>query len=140
MTCATCAGENPLFYSSNWIYSFPENFQWSNAALVAKGMAPYGAVALGEIDWIVQRLHARSGEPGAWAEEWYAVAQEVENAGDAAAAAGKQATAGNYYLRAGNYYYTGERMVPPGEEKLSIYRKALRCFQEGLKRRYPNID
>ena len=44
------------YYSSNWIHSFPQNFQWSNAALVCKGMAPYGAVALGEIDWIVQRL------------------------------------------------------------------------------------
>ena len=28
----------------------------------------------------------------------------------------------------------------PGEQKLGIYRKALRCFQEGLKRRYPNLE
>ena len=49
-----------MYYESNWIHSFPQNFQWSNATLVCKGMAPYGAVALGEIDWIVQRLHARS--------------------------------------------------------------------------------
>ena len=53
---------------------------------------------------------------------------------------GTHATAGNYYLRAGNYYYTGERMVPPGEQKTDIYRKSLRCSQEGLKRRYPNIE
>jgi alpha-beta hydrolase superfamily lysophospholipase len=129
-----------MFYSSNWIHSFPENFQWSNATLVAKGMAPYGAVALGEIDRIVQRLHARSGEPHAWWEEWAAEAERVERVGDAAAAEGRHATAGNCYLRAGNYYYTGERMVPPGEQKLGIYRKALRCYQEGLKRRYPNLE
>ena len=129
-----------MYYPSNWIHSFPQNFQWSNAALVCKGMAPYGAVALGEIDWIVQRLHARAGEEHAWWEEWCTVAEQVERSGNEAAAAGHYATAGNYYLRAGNYYYTGERMVPPGEQKTSIYRKALRCFQEGLKRRYPNLE
>ena len=129
-----------MFYSSNWTHSFPTHYQWSNATLVAKGMAPYGAVALGEIDWIVQRLHERINEPHAWWEEWTAVAERVERAGDAAAAEGRSATAGNYYLRAGNYYYTGERMVPPGEKKLGIYRKALRCYQEGLKRRYPGVE
>lgn len=128
-----------MFYSGNWIHSFPEQYQWSNATLVTKGMAPYGAVALGEIDWVVQRLHARIKEPEAWWEEWTAVAERVERAGDAAAE-GRQATAGNYYLRAGNYYYTGERMVPPGEQKLGIYRKALRCYQEGLRRRNPNLE
>ena len=129
-----------MFYSGNWIHSFPEQYQWSNATLVTKGMAPYGAVALGEIDWVVQRLHARIKEPQAWWEEWTAEAERVERAGDAAAAEGRHATAGNYYLRAGNYYYTGERMVPPGEQKLGIYRKALRCYQEGLKRRNPNLE
>ena len=129
-----------MFYPSNWIHSFPQNYQWSNAALVAKGMAPYGAVAMGEIDWIVQRLHERSDEPQAWHEEWSRVAAQVERAGDDAAARGNHATAGNCYLRAGNYYYTGERMVPPGELKTAIYRKALRCYQEGLRRRYPNLE
>ena len=132
-----------MYYPGNWIHSFPQNFQWSNATLVCKGMAPYGAVALGEIDWIVQKLHQRAGEPNAgdaWHEEWCAVADKVAAAGDAAAKAGHSATAGNNYLRAGNYYYTGERMVPPGELKTAIYRKALRCFQEGLKRRYPNLE
>ena len=32
-----------------WTDSFPGNFQWSNATLVCKGMAPYGAVSLEEI-------------------------------------------------------------------------------------------
>ncbi len=129
-----------MYYPGNWIHSFPENFQWSNATLICKGMAPYGAVALGEIDWVVQALHRRATEPQAWHEEWCAVADKVAAAGDAAAKAGNDATAGNYYLRAGNYYYTGERMVPPGELKTAIYRKSLRYFQEGLKRRYPNLE
>jgi alpha-beta hydrolase superfamily lysophospholipase len=103
-------------------------------------MAPWGAVAMGEIDQIVQRLHARIHEENAWWEEWCAMAERVERAGDLAASEKRDATAGNYYLRAGNYYYTGERMVPPGEKKTGIYKKSLRCFHEGLRRRYPNIE
>jgi alpha-beta hydrolase superfamily lysophospholipase len=68
------------------------------------------------------------------------MAERVERFGDDAAAKGHHATAGNYYLRAGMYYYTGERMVPPGEHKLGIYRKSLRCAQAGLTRRYPNLE
>ena len=129
-----------MYYESNWIDSFPKNYQWSNAALITKGMAPTGSVALGEIDEVVQRLHERANEPQAWWEEWCAMAERMEKSADEAAAKGHQATAGNFYLRAGMYYYTGERMVPPGEQKLGIYRKSLRCAQAGLQRRYPNLE
>jgi hypothetical protein len=129
-----------MYYPGNWINSFPQHLQWSNAMLIAKGMAPWGAVALGEIDEVTQRLHARSDEPQAWWEEWTAVAEKVERVADLAAAEGRDATAGNYYLRAGNYFYTGERMIPPGEQKLDMYRRSLRCSHEGLRRRYPNIE
>ena len=54
-----------MFYSGNWVDSVPQNFQWSNATLVTKGMAPYGAVALAEIDGVVQRLPQRTQEPPA---------------------------------------------------------------------------
>jgi len=129
-----------MFYEGNWIHSFPQHFQWSNAILIAKGMAPWGAVALGEIDMVTQRLHARIREPQAWWEEWGAMAEQVERVADQAAAEGRDATAGNYYLRAGNYYYTGERMLPPGDQKLAMYRKSLRCSHEGLTRRYPTLE
>ncbi|MPZ45498.1 MAG: alpha/beta hydrolase [Betaproteobacteria bacterium] len=129
-----------MFYRGNWIDSFPDNYQWSNASSITKGMAPYGAVALGEIDQVIQRLHARSSEPEAWWQEWTAMGERLERTADAAAADGRDATAGNYYLRAGMYYYTGERMLPPGEQKLDIYRKSLRCAHEGLKRRHRNVE
>ncbi len=45
-----------------WVDEFPGNFVWSNATLVTKGMAPYGAVALAEIDEVCERLRARQGE------------------------------------------------------------------------------
>jgi len=127
-------------YLGNWIHSFPDHYQWSNATLVCKGMAPWGAVAIGEIDQVVQRLHARINEPQAWWEEWCAMGERLEKTADLAAREKRDATAGNYYLRAGNYYYTGERMVPPGDQKTDIYKKSLRCFHEGLKRRYANIE
>jgi len=129
-----------MYYEGNWIDSFPKNYQWSNATLITKGMAPYGAVALGEIDEIVQRLHRRADEPQAWVEEWCAMAARIEAMADEAARERRDATAGNCYLRAGMYYFTGERMVPPGADKTAIYRKSLRCSQEGLKRRYPNLE
>ncbi len=126
---------------STWIDQFPGNFMWSNATLVCKGMAPYGAAAVGEIDRIAARLAARGmGDADAWWQEWCAAAERNETLADQAAREGRDLTAGSHYLRAGNYYYTGERFVPPGDKKLDIYKKALRCFQEGLKRRHKNIE
>src|SRR5260221_4833874 len=123
-----------------WIEQFPGNLTWSNAALVTKGMAPYGAVALGEIDEVCERLKARQGEADAWREEWCAMARRLERAADTAAAEGRAFSAGNCYLRAGMYYFTGERFVVPGEQKREIGRKALQCQHAGLERRYPNIE
>jgi alpha-beta hydrolase superfamily lysophospholipase len=131
---------HPTPYLGNWIHSFPDHYQWSNATLVCKGMAPTGSVALGEIDQVVQKLHARITEPQAWWEEWGAMGERIEGYAKTAVAEKRDATAGNYYLRAGNYYYTGERMIEPGAEKTAMYKKALHCFHEGLKRRYSNIE
>src|SRR5256885_15389620 len=135
------AGEDRTMPSRGaWIEQFPGNLTWSNAALVTKGMAPYGAVALGEIDEVCEKLKARQGEADAWREEWCAMAERLERAADTAAAEGRQLTAGNCYLRAGMYYFTAERFVFPGEEKREIGRKALQCQHAGLERRYPNIE
>jgi dienelactone hydrolase len=126
---------------STWTDHFPGNFMWSNATLACKGMAPYGAVALGEIDGICERLAARGmGDANAWWEEWSGVAARLEKLADTAAKEGRDASAGSFYLRAGNYFYTGERFVLPGAAKLAAYRLALRCYQEGLKRRLPNLE
>ena len=123
-----------------WIDHFPGNFMWSNATLVTKGMAPYGAVALGEIDDVCERLKAREHEPHAWWEEWCAMASRLERRADEAEAKGHRLTAGNFYLRAGMYYFTGERFIPPGEQKREVGRKSIECQTKGLLRRYPNIE
>jgi alpha-beta hydrolase superfamily lysophospholipase len=124
----------------SWIEEFPGNFAWSNAALVTKGMAPYGAVALGEIDQVCERLRARQQESDAWREEWCALGARLERVARQAAAEGRQMTAGNCYLRAGMYYFTGERFMYPGEEKRALGATAIECQQAGLLRRHPDIE
>jgi dipeptidyl aminopeptidase/acylaminoacyl peptidase len=129
-----------MSYNSTWIMQFPGNFNWSNAALVTKGMAPYGAVALGEIDEVCERLLNRQQEPDAWEEEWCRIGARLEKVADAADATGHTMSAGNYYLRAGMYYFTGERFIYPGERKREVGRKSIDLQTKGLLRRYPNIE
>jgi alpha-beta hydrolase superfamily lysophospholipase len=123
-----------------WIEEFPGNMTWSNATLICKGMAPYGCVAMGEIDEVCERLRERQTEPDAFREEWERMAVRLEARADAAEAAGHRMTAGNFYLRAGMYYFTAERFVEPGEQKRELGRKSLDCQGKGLVRRYPNIE
>ena len=128
---------------SSWAVHFPGNLRWSNAMQIVKGMVPYAAVAMAEIDLIGQRLKERAREADsdrAWREEWSAMADRVAKVGDVAAAEGRDITAGNQYMRAGNYYYSAERFIPPGPEKLEMYRKALRCYQGAMARLHPDIE
>ncbi|MBM3529666.1 MAG: alpha/beta hydrolase [Alphaproteobacteria bacterium] len=126
-----------------WQVTFPGNLRWSNATQIVKGMVAYGAAAMAEIDLIVRRLRERAGEPDldkAWAEEWSREADRVARIGDEADADGRAITAGNQYMRAGNYYYSAERFIPPGDEKMAMYRKALRCYQAAMQRLHPEIE
>jgi dienelactone hydrolase len=128
---------------ANWQVTFPGNLRWSNATQIVKGMVAYGAAAAAEIDQITRRLKARSGEANldtVWMEEWSREADRVAKLGDEADAEGHSITAGNQYMRAGNYYYSAERFIPPGEEKLAMYRKALRCYQGAMQRLHPDIE
>ncbi len=129
--------------ANHWTDHFGENFSWSNATMVTKGMAPYGVICLGEIERIGEKLIARGNDPAdkeAWWEEWCKMADNVGALADAAMAKGRRLTAGDYYLRAGYYYYTGERMVYPGELKSKIYEKAIGCFNKGIPIRYPQFE
>jgi dienelactone hydrolase len=125
---------------STWIDHFPGNFMWSNATLVTKGMAPYGAVALEEIDRVCERLKAREGEPHAWWEEWCAMGERLERKANEEYALGHHLTAANYYLRAGMYYFTGERFIVPGDQKREAGRKAIELQTKGILGRYPNVE
>lgn len=127
----------------SWVETFPGNLRWSNAMQIVKGMVPWAAAAMGEIDVVIQRLRVREheGDPDrAWKEEWAAMGDRVAKVADAAAAEGREITAGNNYMRAGNYYYSAERFITPGEDKMAMYANALRCYRAALKRLYANVE
>src|SRR5262245_10604733 len=134
----------PMPNEHNWPVTFPGNLRWTNAMQIVKGMVPYGAAAMAELDNIRLRLTARAAEghdpDTAWKQEWSREADRVAAYGDQADAEGRKITAGNQYMRAGNYYYSAERFIVPGEEKLAMYRKALRCYQGAMARLYPEIE
>ena len=126
----------------NWVETFPGNLRWSNATQIVKGMVPWAAAAMGEIDVVVARLNARAHDDPdrAWQEEWGAMADKVAKIAETAAAEGRQITAGNNYMRAGNYYYSAERFIAPGPDKMAVYRKALACYRAALERLYPAVE
>ncbi len=126
--------------NSPWIEHLTGNMVWSNAILVTKGMAPYGAVALGEIDQVCEKLRARQTEPQAWWEEWSAMGKRLHARANDLEAAGHRMSAGNYYLRAGMYYFTAERFIHPGPDKREMGRIAIDCQTKGILRRYPNVE
>ena len=123
-----------------WIDHFGDNFLWSNATLILKGMAPYGVVALEEIDRVCEKLRVRQNEPDAWRQEWRAMGELVERRADAALAQGHKITAGDYYLRAGLYHYNAERFISPGPDKRAQGEIAYRCWHTGIRLREPTIE
>jgi dienelactone hydrolase len=128
---------------AGWAVHFPGNLRWSNAMQIVKGMAPYGAVALEEVDRIGDRLKAREHESDpdiAWKQEWAAMADRVAHVADTAATEGRHITAGHHYMRAANYYYSAERFIPPGDEKMAMYQMALRCWRAAFDRLHPEIE
>jgi len=105
------------------IEDFPGNFAWSNAALVTRGMAPYGAVSNADIDGVCERLRKRQSEPDAWREEWCSLGERTSD-----------------LIHSGMYWFTGERFVPPGEQKRSIGEKAIHLLGKGFAQRYPEME
>lgn len=126
-----------------WIDHFGDDFLWSNATLILKGMAPYGVVALEEIDRVCERLRGRYWEADrgrAWKEEWRAMGALIEKRADDALAKDHKITAGDYYLRAGIYHYNAERFLQPGAEKRVQGETAYRCWHVGIRLREPSIE
>ena len=119
---------------------FPGNFVWSQSFMSIIDMAAWGAAAMGEVDQVGRRLRLREGDNEAWFEEWHAMGEEMQRKAEAARDANHQLTAGTYYLHAGVYLLYAERFIPPSDRKFQSYRRAMNCFEEGFKRRYPNVE
>jgi alpha-beta hydrolase superfamily lysophospholipase len=123
-----------------WNEHFSGNMLWSNAVLIIKGMAPYGVVALEEIDRVCERLRPRQGDQNAWREEWSRIAEPLFAHAEKSEAAGRKQTAGDYYLRAGNYFYNAERFVKPSPEKRAMGVTAFDAYHRGIRLRCPKIE
>jgi len=113
---------------------------WSQGVGMAIEMIPWGAAAMGEIDRVGQRLKGREGDNEAWFAEWTRMGEQLERRAEDEAKADHQLSAGTCYLHAATYYGYGERYLHPGEQKFAAYRRHLRCFAEGVKRRFPGME
>jgi len=124
----------------HWFQYFPDHYMWSQGIGMAIEMIPFGAAAMGEIDRVGQRLKHRIGDNQAWFEEWARMGEQLERRAEEEAKLGHDLSAGTYYLHAATYYGYGERYLHPGEAKFAIYRRHLKCFAEGVKRRHPGME
>ena len=125
-----------------WIDHFGDNFLWSNATLIIKGMAPYGVVALEEMDRACEKLRVRQHEPHAWQEEWGAI--------------GRARRAARRCRRGGRAQGERRRLLS-ARRQLSLQRRALHparrgearglgwprlslLARPGIRLRYPSIE
>jgi len=126
--------------TNNWVDQFSDNFQWSNAMLVCKGMIPYGCVSMNDLTRISDALNNAEVTSENWKNIWCNEANFNFKKAKLAEKENKIQTSGLHYLRAGYYFYTGERFVAPGKEKLKLSQKAFNCYHLGFKNKYPDIE
>ncbi len=122
-----------------WFQYFPQHFMWSQGIGMAIELIPFGAAAMGEIDQVGQRLKGREGNNEAWFDEWMRMGEQLERRAEAEVKANHALSAGTYYMHAATYYGYGERYLHPSEKKFAAYRRHLKCFVEGAKRRHPDM-
>jgi len=126
---------------SHWFEYFPGNYMWSQAMVMAFGLAAWRAADFGDVDRVGRRLNARAHDNQAWFEEWDRMAREAEARAHAAEAKGRTVTACEAYLRAATYYFVGERFLSHEDgAKLSAYKKCLECFERGARAAIPGFE
>jgi dipeptidyl aminopeptidase/acylaminoacyl peptidase len=115
-------------------YYFPDNYPWSSAF----NLALMSGAEFGEMHRWLEPL--KEGEPdgSAWGRAWAQMAEQQEQLAAEDLADGNRRSAGARYLRASVYHASGERQIPPGEEKLASYRAALGAFDKA--REYSPLD
>lgn len=83
-----------------------DNPSFSFETLRAIGYATYGGADIGEM--VATAAKIPEGDESAWCNQWTALAERVEAAAKASAAAGRSVSAREGYLRASNYYRLAE--------------------------------
>jgi dienelactone hydrolase len=129
----------PAGARAGWVDQFPGNLMWSNAVLVCKGMAPYGVVALADIDAVAAELDTAETTAEAWWRAWSRLGEASIARAERADRDGDTRAAGLFSLRAGYYLYTGERFTPPGAVKRARCEAAFAAYGKGFRLLYPGI-
>ncbi|GAA1864209.1 prolyl oligopeptidase family serine peptidase [Pseudonocardia ailaonensis] len=112
-------------------YYFPDNYRWSSAfnlALMSGGTLGELHRGLGHLDG----SDPDNLDDVAWGQAWANMAREQEEQAAKDLEAGFPRSAGARYLRASVYHASGERMIPPGEEKTASYKEALDAFGKAV--------
>ncbi len=81
---------------------FMENKQMDFEVQVLLGNCHYGAADAGEILAVIE--HIPSGDCEKWYQEWFKVAEHLQNAAEQSIASGQQVSARRTYLRAATYF------------------------------------
>ncbi|MFT6497773.1 MAG: hypothetical protein ACJATM_001397, partial [Alphaproteobacteria bacterium] len=56
--------------TNSWVEQFSDNFQWSNAMLVCKGMSPFGCVSMNDLTRISIELRKVEVTSENWKDIW----------------------------------------------------------------------
>jgi alpha-beta hydrolase superfamily lysophospholipase len=107
---------------------FPGNYPWSSAfnlALMAGG-------TVGELHRALSPLRDVEPDGDEWAKAWERAAEQQEHLAERDVAEGHPRSAGARLLRACVYHQSGERQIPPGEQKTASYLKSLEAFTKAI--------
>lgn len=126
---------------THWFEYFPGQYMWSQAMMMAFGLAAWRASDFGDVDRAGRRLKQRVGDNDAWFDEWRKIAEEAELGAMDAERHGRFVTASDAFLRAATYYFFAERFLSHfNPEKLEAYRKSLACLAKGAARAMPGLE
>ena len=107
---------------------FPGNYPWSSAfnlALMAGG-------TIGDLHRWLGPLQGQEPDQSAWSKAWEGMAAQQEELAEQDVAKGYRRSAGVRLVRAAVYHQSGERQVPPGEEKTASYLRSLDDFTKAI--------
>lgn len=107
---------------------FPGNYPWSSAF----NLALMAGATVGELHRGLSEL--RDGEPDGeqWSAAWEAMARQQEKLAQRDVEAGRPKSASARLLRATVYHQSGERQIPPGDQKTASYRASLDAFTSAV--------
>jgi dipeptidyl aminopeptidase/acylaminoacyl peptidase len=117
----------------DWFMMFPEDYNWSVAAIIAISSSSWGGGEIGEIYKVCASLKGRVGDNSAWFSEWNKMGERIASLAEKAESEGHFQTASAAFLRASHYIQLGERYLQPRTpESQKAYARSVTFFKKGL--------